>query len=189
MKTNGEEEKIYDLERDGLAIVTLIPYNEEIKLYHGFYQDYRPGKLFELLNKCDDKGRFNPKEVAPHQNIPEKERDELMQKEYDFYNSETKKALVSKIEFDSLYITFRRWVEIEKPKPGAVIIWEPFKAAIHGLFGDKEAKLWHIGFCVTEMEAISNDSKGSGFPWRHHITYNGTRKIEKIYWHSELDKN
>jgi len=81
------------------------------------------------------------------------------------------------------------WVEIEKPKPGAVIIWEPFKAAIHGLFGDKEAKLWHIGFCVTEMEAISNDSKGSGFPWRHHITYNGTRKIEKIYWHSELDKN
>jgi len=68
------------------------------------------------------------------------------------------------------------WYTITELKPGAIIIWE-------------KQEHEHIGFYVGDEEAISNDSKGTGFPWRHHITYNNTRKIEKIYWHPELDKD
>ena len=80
------------------------------------------------------------------------------------------------------------WLEIKMVRPGAVLIWEPAKASVHGLLGDKDAQLRHIGFCVSLDEAISNDSKKSGFPIEHHVTYNGTRKIKKIYWNSELDE-
>ena len=66
------------------------------------------------------------------------------------------------------------WYEISDLKSGAVLVWE-------------EEEFPHIGFCISETEAVSNDSKGTGFPWKHHITYNDTRKIEKIYWHPELD--
>lgn len=67
------------------------------------------------------------------------------------------------------------WYEIQKLKPGAVLVWE-------------KQEHEHVGFCVSATEAMSNDSKGTGFPWKHHYTYNGTRKIEKIYWHPDLDK-
>ncbi len=66
------------------------------------------------------------------------------------------------------------WHEIQDLRPGAVLVWE-------------KQNYDHIGFCVSETEAVSNDSQGKGFPWRHHITYNDTRKIEKILWHPELD--
>ena len=85
------------------------------------------------------------------------------------------------------------WHEIKELKPGAVIIWESVLAK-SGLQGEKNVKLSHIGFYVGNNEAISNDSKESGFPRRHHYTYginsDGTpvRKIEKIYWHPDLDK-
>jgi hypothetical protein len=81
------------------------------------------------------------------------------------------------------------WFEIKDHRPGAVIIWEPRTASVHGLLGDKNAELQHIGFCVSETEAISNDSKKTGFPVRHHITYNETRPIKKILWHPELDND
>ena len=79
------------------------------------------------------------------------------------------------------------WFEITDRRPGAVIIWGPMQASVHGLLGDKTVELQHIGFCVSETEAISNDSKRTGFPVRHHITYEGTREITKILWHPELD--
>lgn len=66
------------------------------------------------------------------------------------------------------------WYEIQELKPGAVIIWE-------------KQEHEHMGFYVGNDEAVSNDSKGRGFPWKHHFTYNGTRKIEKIYWHDDLN--
>ena len=66
------------------------------------------------------------------------------------------------------------WYEIEYLRPGAVLVWE-------------EQILPHMGFYVGDNEAISNDSKGSGFPRRHHYTYDNTRKIEKIYWHPALE--
>lgn len=67
------------------------------------------------------------------------------------------------------------WKEINELKIGAVLFWEVL---------DGEP---HMGFYVGNNEAISNDSRGKGFPWRHHYTYNNTRKIEKIYWHPVLD--
>lgn len=84
------------------------------------------------------------------------------------------------------------WYEIEKPKPGAIIVWEK-KVFKKGLLGNNNIQQSHIGFCVGEGEAVSNGSQGSGFPMKHHITY-GTnpdgapvRKIEKIYWHDQLN--
>ena len=73
------------------------------------------------------------------------------------------------------------WYEIKDLRPGAVLIWE-------NKLGHDDGKMHeHNGFYIGNDEAISNDSKGTGFPWKHHYTYNGTRKIEKIYWHSALD--
>ena len=45
-----------------------------------------------------------------------------------------------------------------------------------------------MGFYIGNNKAVSNDSS-LGHPIKHHYTYNDTRKIEKIYWHSELDKD
>lgn len=67
------------------------------------------------------------------------------------------------------------WVEIGELRPGSVLVWE-------------KQEHEHMGFCTSETEAISNDSQGTGFPWKHHITYNNTRQIEKILWHPDLDR-
>lgn len=74
------------------------------------------------------------------------------------------------------------WLEVSDLKPGAVLIWEKKE-------GHSGNMHYHIGFYMGDDEAISNDSRGTGFPGRHHYTYNGTRKVEKIYWHPELDKD
>ena len=72
------------------------------------------------------------------------------------------------------------WIQIDNLSPGAVVIWEK-------MVSDDHIAHEHMGFCFNDQEAVSNDSRGSGFPHKHHITYNNTRKIEKIYWHPELD--
>lgn len=66
-------------------------------------------------------------------------------------------------------------------RPGAVLVWEVKIAP------DDNQPHSHIGFYAGGKEAISNDSRGAGFPHKHHYTYNGARKIEKIYWHPKLD--
>src|SRR3989344_1406153 len=68
------------------------------------------------------------------------------------------------------------WHEVNELKSGAVIVWEDL-VANDGLQGQKGVKLSHMGFYVGNNEAISNDSKVSHFPRRHHVTYNDTRKI------------
>ncbi|OGN00928.1 MAG: hypothetical protein A3I26_01405 [Candidatus Yanofskybacteria bacterium RIFCSPLOWO2_02_FULL_43_10] len=73
------------------------------------------------------------------------------------------------------------WHEINELKPGAVLLWEKAVGKYDGLLHS------HIGFYVGDNEAVSNGSQGEGVPWKHHITYGGTRKIEKIYWHPELN--
>lgn len=80
------------------------------------------------------------------------------------------------------------WYQITELKPGAVIIWET-RVADKGLQGQKNVELSHAGFYVGNDMAISNDSRGTGFPHKHHYTYNDTRKIEKIYWHPVLDED
>jgi hypothetical protein len=86
-------------------------------------------------------------------------------------------AVVESVERDLIE---SRWIEIKYPKEGAVLIWEKMLAN-----DNKEHR--HIGFYVGDNMAISNDSRGSGFPQKHHYTYNETRKIEKILWHKDLD--
>ena len=74
------------------------------------------------------------------------------------------------------------WVEIEELKSGAVLVWED-------KLGDDDGKMHsHNGFYVGNNTAVSNYSRGSGFPHRHHYTYNGAREIAKIYWHTVLDE-
>lgn len=72
------------------------------------------------------------------------------------------------------------WEEIKELKPGAVLIWEEQAA------NDEPRLVPHVGFYIGGEMAISNDSKGIGIPHKHHYTYNGTRKINKIYWHPSL---
>lgn len=74
------------------------------------------------------------------------------------------------------------WYMIKKPKLGAVIVWTEVKGRESGL------RHSHIGFYIGRNYAISNSSHNTGFPHKHHYTYNDTRDIEAIYWHSELDK-
>ena len=74
------------------------------------------------------------------------------------------------------------WHEIDSVKIGAILIWEKKE-------GHNGNMHYHIGFYVGDNEAISNSSKDTGFPWKHHYTYNDTRKIEKIYWHPALNED
>ncbi|HEY4474873.1 MAG TPA: hypothetical protein VJC06_03055 [Candidatus Paceibacterota bacterium] len=74
------------------------------------------------------------------------------------------------------------WDEIGDLRLGAILIWEKKD----GRNGEPHN---HIGFYIGNDEAISNDSKGTGFPYKHHVTYNETRKIEKIFWHPDLDND
>ena len=79
------------------------------------------------------------------------------------------------------------WYEIKELKPVAIVVWEK-KKGNDGLLGEKGVEFTHMGFCVSPTEVISNSSKETGFPIKHHVTYNNTRKIEKVYWHPDLDK-
>lgn len=79
------------------------------------------------------------------------------------------------------------WYEIKECRPGAILFWETLPGA-SPLLGKFEAGHRHIGFYIGNDEAISNDSKKTGFPRKHHYTYDGTRKIEKILWHPQLDE-
>ncbi|MBP9822284.1 MAG: hypothetical protein KBC81_02485 [Candidatus Pacebacteria bacterium] len=76
------------------------------------------------------------------------------------------------------------WFEVKELEPGAVIVWEKREGA---MFDGERIPKEHIGFYVGNNAAISNDSKKTGFPWSHHVTYDGTRNVEKIYWHNDLD--
>src|SRR3989338_1393657 len=78
------------------------------------------------------------------------------------------------------------WHEIKEVKPGAVIIWEEKIGRWDNLLHR------HIGFYVGDCMAISNDSKGKGFPFRHPVEQPSTidtapRKVKKILWHPILD--
>ncbi len=73
------------------------------------------------------------------------------------------------------------WYEIKDLRPGAVLVWEE-------ITGQDDGRLHgHNGFYTGNDMAISNDSKGTGFPHKHHYTYNEVRKVEKIYWHDSLN--
>lgn len=72
------------------------------------------------------------------------------------------------------------WQEIDKLRSGAVLLWEE-NLQTEGYICE------HLGFCIDEQTAISNDGENTKVPIQHSVDYNGTRKVEKIFWHSKLD--
>lgn len=72
------------------------------------------------------------------------------------------------------------WQEVSESKEGAVIIWEKELSSDGGMHS-------HSGFYLGNDEAVSNSSQNSGLPHIHHFTFNNTRKIEKIFWHPDLE--
>lgn len=75
------------------------------------------------------------------------------------------------------------WTNIAEPRVGAVLVWEAQEQAR----GPHE----HIGFCISDTEAVSNDWI-TKVPTKQHITY-GTREdgspvraVTAIYWHPLL---
>jgi len=84
------------------------------------------------------------------------------------------------------------WFEIDDPKPGAVIVYGATDE-VQPFLGIKGVEHRHMGFYIGNDEVISNSSNNGRVPTKHHYTY-GTnadgspkRKVEKIYWHHDLD--
>ncbi|PIZ95758.1 MAG: hypothetical protein COX80_03440 [Candidatus Magasanikbacteria bacterium CG_4_10_14_0_2_um_filter_33_14] len=69
------------------------------------------------------------------------------------------------------------WVEIKKPRIGAILIWEDLNFE-----GEKHK---HIGFYITKDEAISNNSVKK-VPQKHSWDFKGKRKVVKILWNEKL---
>ena len=72
------------------------------------------------------------------------------------------------------------WHEIDEPAEGAVLTWEAKP-------GEDGTPHLHMGFYVGGDRAVSNGSNTTHMPEEHHFTYDGTRKIIRIWWHPELD--
>lgn len=70
------------------------------------------------------------------------------------------------------------WKKVKKPKPGAVLAWEAIT------FDDGSVHK-HIGFYIGQERAVSNSAE-QGIPVEHDWLFNGSRKIETIYWHQKL---
>ena len=73
------------------------------------------------------------------------------------------------------------WYRIEDMRGGAVLTWEP-KPGADG------APHLHMGFYIGNDRAVSNGSNSTHMPEEHHVTYDGTRKIIRIWWHPELEE-
>jgi hypothetical protein len=63
------------------------------------------------------------------------------------------------------------WVTVEAPRRGAVVLWE-------AKVDERGESHQHIGFAVSDSEAISNSSADRS-PARHPIN---TRPVQAIYW-------
>jgi len=70
------------------------------------------------------------------------------------------------------------WVEICKPRPGCVLVWEEKDFGASG-------KHRHLGFYVGEGKAVSNNPK-KGFPTKHGWKKFDGRGVEVILWNPKL---
>lgn len=75
------------------------------------------------------------------------------------------------------------WQQIKEPKEGSVLVWEPLPPDKQRAFQPTE---FHAGFYIGNDRAISNGSRNTLMPEEHHYTYDGARKIIRIWWHPEL---
>jgi hypothetical protein len=73
----------------------------------------------------------------------------------------------------------RGWAEIPEPREGAVLSWQPITYADGRTHG-------HLGFYVGDDRAVSNASNDGGIVREHHWTYDGARRVVRIWWHPDL---
>ena len=76
------------------------------------------------------------------------------------------------------------WVHIPEVREGAIITWEARKGREVPVYGDMHL---HMGFYIGNERAVSNGSNTTLMPEEHHYTYDGARKISRIWWHPELE--
>ena len=71
------------------------------------------------------------------------------------------------------------WRQIDELQVGAVITWEekPDDGQMH----------LHQGFYIGDNRAVSNGSNTTHMPGEHDATYDGTRKIIRMWWHDALN--
>jgi hypothetical protein len=72
------------------------------------------------------------------------------------------------------------WYKINKPRRGAVLVWEEMEI--------EDYEHFHIGFYLGKHRAVSNNSQKQS-PFNHHYTFNNQRAIESIYWHEKLEES
>lgn len=77
------------------------------------------------------------------------------------------------------------WTQIDEPREGAVLVWEPLEGSFVPGMGSQHT---HLGFYVGDDRAVSNGSNTTLMPEEHHWTYDGTRKVVRIWWHPDLDR-
>ena len=78
------------------------------------------------------------------------------------------------------------WCEIKDIREGAVIVWEAREGTDVPVYGNMHL---HAGFYIGNDRAVSNGSNSTLMPEEHHYTYDGTRKILRIWWHPVLDEH
>lgn len=76
------------------------------------------------------------------------------------------------------------WHQIDELREGAVIVWEPRMGTFVPGMGEEHG---HLGFYIGNDRAVSNGSNSTLMPEEHHVTYGDTRKIDRIWWHPELE--
>ena len=72
------------------------------------------------------------------------------------------------------------WKEIDELRKGAVLTWEESPGADGTMH-------FHQGFYLGGGKAVSNGSNSTRMPEEHHVTYNDSRKVVRIWWHAALD--
>jgi hypothetical protein len=90
-------------------------------------------------------------------------------------------ASVASTEHD---MTRNGWYPIDDLRDGAVITWEARQGQYVPVIGDMHL---HMGFSIGNERAVSNGSNSTLMPEEHHITYDGTRRIIRRWWHPVLD--
>ena len=77
------------------------------------------------------------------------------------------------------------WSLVDEVRAGAVLVWEPRPLTKARSFMPTQL---HAGVYLGEDRAVSNASNSTLIPEEHHWTYDGTRKVIRIWWHPVLDE-
>jgi hypothetical protein len=76
------------------------------------------------------------------------------------------------------------WTQVPEPREGAVLVYEARPPSKERPW---EPTQLHAGIYIGNERAVSNGSNSTLMPQEHHVTYDGTRKIERIWWHESLE--